>query len=243
MVTVTDRVERQNATLSTDPGDDAAGVERVLAAAKRADATSYDIDVDALHEILRQSALRPSRALADALHGLLENEHLGALTSRGRLTRTMLSETLVALGYPYALEVPPDEWAARRRAGPRGRPAAIMLGIVGFLSMGWHSLFVLFFAATGGWDAFEVTLPFMLGLVHAVVAFVAAFNPAKSRSVLVGLAWGGLLGPAVALLYGLPFFSFGIGATVLAFATPGMATAAMALVTARAVREPPAART
>lgn len=68
-------------------------------------------DVDALlTSLARPPPLEPSRREhADLLLSLIEDPHIGSFTgSEGRTVRAAAVLALVELGYPYALEVPPD---------------------------------------------------------------------------------------------------------------------------------------
>ena len=73
------------------------------------------------------------RATADCLHGLLASGELATLrASDGTSARAVAVERLLALGYPYALEVSPEDlahWRAERpseSADGRGLPILVM---------------------------------------------------------------------------------------------------------------------
>jgi hypothetical protein len=82
-------------------------------------------EVDALLAGLSQP-LPPDASLrehADLLLALMEDAQLADYTgSDGRTVRTAAIQALLALGYPYALEVPPEALAAKARdeGGPPG---------------------------------------------------------------------------------------------------------------------------
>jgi hypothetical protein len=74
-------------------------------------------DVDALLRGLAGPLAqgKPARERADLLLALLQNEELRGLSgSDARPVRTAALEALLALGYPYALEVPPELLAELR---------------------------------------------------------------------------------------------------------------------------------
>lgn len=76
-------------------------------------------DVDALFEALARPPAgdETPRARADLLLGLLEDARVRDFTGNdGRTVHTAAVEALVALGYPYALEVPPEALAQARAA-------------------------------------------------------------------------------------------------------------------------------
>jgi hypothetical protein len=83
-------------------------------------------EVDAL---LRGLALplppgEDARARADLLHDLLEDRRVRAFTgSNGRRVAHAAVDALEALGYPYALEIPPELLAEARAARPAPAPA------------------------------------------------------------------------------------------------------------------------
>jgi hypothetical protein len=59
------------------------------------------------------------RQRADLLLSLIEDAHLGSFTNKkGRTVRTAAVQALLALGYPYALEVPPEALEAGREERP-----------------------------------------------------------------------------------------------------------------------------
>lgn len=79
-------------------------------------------EVEALLEGLSQP-LAPEqspRERADLLLSLMGDERIASYTgSDGRTVRGAAIQALIALGYPYALEVPPEALDAHAREGPR----------------------------------------------------------------------------------------------------------------------------
>jgi hypothetical protein len=103
---------------------------RSLASARApgADAAARRAFVDGLASL----DLGSPRATADRLHALLASGELGLLRgSHGASARAMAVERLLALGYPYALEVAPEDLAHWREERPSeasdGRGLALLV--------------------------------------------------------------------------------------------------------------------
>lgn len=88
-------------------------------------------EVDALLEGLCQP-LAPEqspRERADLLLSLIGDERIASYTgSEGRTVRGAAIQALMALGYPYALEVPPEALEAHAREEPRQGPGILSTG-------------------------------------------------------------------------------------------------------------------
>ncbi|MDY7231357.1 hypothetical protein [Hyalangium rubrum] len=105
-------------------------------------------EVDALQQALAQPLAEGEspRVRADFLLSLLEaREATGLKGSDGRTLRTSAVEALIALGYPYALEVPPEALdeahRARANAQPRDIPAlGIGATLVGLIAQGLYAV-------------------------------------------------------------------------------------------------------
>jgi hypothetical protein len=133
-------VERQQAHIATPaPVEDVGSVvaqdplERALAEARApgADERARRTFVDRLARLDLGSA----RATADSLQGLLASGDLATLrASDGTSARAVAVERLLALGYPYALEVSPEDlahWSAERPSeATDGRGLAVLVMIV-----------------------------------------------------------------------------------------------------------------
>ncbi|MDY7226129.1 hypothetical protein [Hyalangium rubrum] len=85
------------------------------------------------------------REHADRLLSLIEDKHLGDFTgSDGRTVRAAAVQALVSLGYPYALEVPPEALDASELRASRGAADSssgatkqkVGLGIISVLGLG-----------------------------------------------------------------------------------------------------------
>lgn len=95
--------------------------------------------VDTLHAAL---ALAPQeedarRALADFLLGALASGQLGGLRdTSGRTSRAIAAAALLELGYPYALELAPEDLEhLRAEERPRGRTTTLALVLVGVATL------------------------------------------------------------------------------------------------------------
>jgi hypothetical protein len=104
-------------------------VEQAVAApeAERPEAASR------LNEVLAQLAQGGGeRQVADTLHRLLDSGRLeGLVDARGRSCRAVAVEALLSLGFPYALEVQPEDLKhlrANHASRPQGRPGALDFG-------------------------------------------------------------------------------------------------------------------
>jgi hypothetical protein len=80
-----------------------------------------------LNTLLEQMAADGgSREVADVFHRLLETGKLeGLVDTRGRTCRAVAVEALLSLGFPYALEVRPEDLDHLRASGRHGRGRAL----------------------------------------------------------------------------------------------------------------------
>ncbi|WP_275899140.1 hypothetical protein [Pyxidicoccus caerfyrddinensis] len=158
-----------------------------------------------LNTLLEQiSAEGGSRQLADTFHRLLETGKLeGLVDTRGRSCRAVAVEALLSLGFPYALEVRPEDLEHLRAHGRRGVghglgpavPGAVLL--TGLVAQVTQEL-----ARSGGPDSLVTT---QVGL--SALALVALWlAPPKSAVYRVGLA---LLALVTCLGLVAPFFMDG----------------------------------
>ncbi|MBZ4414896.1 hypothetical protein [Myxococcus sp. RHSTA-1-4] len=140
------------------------------------------------------------RHVADTFHRLLETGKLeGLVDARGRSCRAVAVEALLSLGYPYALEVRPEDLEHLRSAG-RGLPRTGLRGPLipsGVLLAGLGAQIVQELTRPGGPDSLVTT---QVGL--AVLALMALWlAPPRSPVYRLGLA---LLALVSALALGLP---------------------------------------
>jgi hypothetical protein len=138
--------------------------------------------VDRLHRCLKEmTAQGGPRAAADFLLRQLENGSLAELEDRrGGSTRAAAVRALLALGYPYALEVSPEDLGYLRTEDARRRPwtgraaaAVIIAGLVASIVAG-------FFSSQGA-SAEPLSLGSVLG------GLLAAFSRPGSRPRAVGM--------------------------------------------------------
>jgi hypothetical protein len=116
------------------------------------------------------------RERADQLLQLLQDEALGELTDQeGRQVRPEALEALLALGYPYAFEVPPEVLSRMNRSSARAlsRSARWGLGLAAFAAV-LPSVAVALFSRRGWWDSSEgLTLLGGVMLLPAILSAVA----------------------------------------------------------------------
>ncbi len=161
----------------------------LLERARAPDAARPEVDA-----LLRGLALplkpgEDARARADLLHEILEDKRVRAFTgSKGRRVAHAVGEALLALGYPYALEIPPELLAESRGLASSGAevPAwvrglvafvAVLIGASGLLLVG-HVLHVL---AIRRWDGFLLLVYGMALLSGSIFIGVG--------KVLLGASW------------------------------------------------------
>jgi len=131
-------VERQQAHIAPDRAGtpvalatpDALDLALASARAPGADAGARRAFVDQLSRL----DLGSPRATADRLHALLSSGELATLTGpHGTSARAVAVERLLALGYPYALEVSPEDlahWQSHRPTAADGRGLAVLVTTV-----------------------------------------------------------------------------------------------------------------
>ncbi|HLL03096.1 MAG TPA: hypothetical protein VK539_21120 [Myxococcaceae bacterium] len=110
------------------------------------------------------------RERADLLLALIDDKHLGDFTgSRGQTVRSAAVQALMGLGYPYALEVPPD--ALEPRSGREERAGQDSPGRV--------------FAGGAGWAGFCIVM--LLGLLQLIPTLMITDSFARSSDRWLGL--------------------------------------------------------
>ncbi len=200
-------------------------------------------EVDAL---LRGLALplppgEDARARADLLHDILEDRRVRAFTgSNGRRVAHATVDALEALGYPYALEIPPELLAEARAARPAPAPVPTPASALparpppsSFRILGWI-LFTLGVLVGSGFFVMYLTGPLALSsamvsflVIGPVVAALVASHPLVVRRR--GLHWLLLLlagAPGlVNLRVNLPLF-FNVDWNPLAMVSVGIPLAA-----------------
>jgi hypothetical protein len=202
--------------------------ELVREIGQRGDVAAADQLPDAL------AALPPNEPTRTMLRRLLERPDLdGKADSWGVPCRAALISAQLAQGYPYALEVSPDDLAWLRtvtseRTDRVDLTRAWVMGLA-MNSFGWNALW----SSLASWSSDRQLLAaFLVATMHAAVAFLVAYHaqretplPERRRALLLYrlLAGMGALGPIVAFAMAR---SLTPGILVgLALAGPAMATA------------------
>jgi hypothetical protein len=142
-------------------------------------------EVDALLAGLSQPLPpdHPPRERADLLLSLIGDDMIASYTgTNGRTVRAAAIQALIALGYPYALEVPPEALEAMTRDGELTGP--------GILS-----------TSKGRWGSGLVTLAGVLQLFPALY-FGVGMGSAKFLAISVSIIAGTTFIPALAAILG-----------------------------------------
>ena len=162
-----------------------------------------------------------SREVADVLLRLLESGQLEELEEKGgRTCRAVAVETLLRLGFPYALEVRPEDLEhLRQRGSPRRRrrvvPTALAAGSLGAGLVGeWWML-------PHGFDTSSAALPLVTVMGLQLLALMAAVLGAERSDARRAGLWVLALLSALQVLLGVLGFSpallVGGGAGLLAW--------------------------
>lgn len=161
----------------------------LLEQARAPDAGRHEADA-----LLRAVALPPgpgegARERAELLHDILEDERVRSFTgSDGRRVGHVAVLALSELGFPYALEVPPELFAEARASGrsatgarpgrsSRRRAGAVLIGIVGLVEL----LPGFFFATDLKMWPLVLGWVLLVTLTSFLPAFVAASEPVLRR--------------------------------------------------------------
>jgi hypothetical protein len=213
--------------------------------------------VDELRAAVSDLTTRPSAERADALVTRLHREpaspevaaficealELSALhevrDSMGMTLRWRLVDRLLALGFPHALNLSPEDLAYHRSYSARlPRAAAAMTTLLAAGSMLWSSGWLLLGASTLALNPFNFSLwvalaALLAAVVHGALAVGASFAVATGRPAprLKLLAYLFFLGPGVAGLSELLDPGGNAGAAALIIGAPAMLTAAACAVT------------
>ncbi len=119
---------------AVDAPGEAPSAPPARALALRAEQAATSRDPRAVETLFRELAALPrdgGRPVADALLGLLEGGRLeGLVDSTGRSARATAAEALVGMGYPYALELSPEDLEhLRQHQAPRTPKAFLVAGL------------------------------------------------------------------------------------------------------------------
>ncbi len=202
---------------------------------------------DRLAAKLGELAVRaPTPHTRDLLQALLDTKELDPFVdSRGVSCRLAVVRAQLALGFPYALEVSPDDLIALRNAAPL--TAGPNPKVAGALSLAWNALCAVVLGLVGaGMSANSGVLlllmsPFVVGAIHAGLALATASKVKRAESpreraklaqVYKALAGLGVLGPIFAAVASAALGPTGFVLGVLC-AAPAMFTAMMCFFAAR----------
>lgn len=209
----------RNALVAGAPFEPAGLQAALLADLDRHDAADVDQRrglADAFHRRLESLPRDGGRPVADALLQLLESGRLGEVVdSEGRTARAVAADALVGLGYPYALELSPDDLDHLRQGGgyrtPRAR-VVTALTLVGALS---------------ALEAIAVSnLDGALAPIHAGLTVASAIAVAATRPLTRARKWA-VISLLVAGVEGVMLAAFGTPAALLSGLAAVIAAALM----------------
>lgn len=199
----------------------------VLQRARRAEGAARDqlsTELNAALVLLRETT--DPRGAADALLELLTKKHLkGLAASDGRSCRSVAVAQLLALGFPYALEVTPEDLAHHRAQektiSPNTKRALTALSLFAVV---FPVVALLADAFTNETLSLLKTLPFAvaLGLVTAAPALLLArLRPSARRATWLrrSLWFAGALGLVLGSVFTLSPATFPGGALAVIAAT------------------------
>jgi hypothetical protein len=162
------------------------------------------------------SALRPAggRAQADALLKLLEGGRLTELVdSEGKTCRAAAAEALIAMGYPYALELSPEDLDHVRKGGGFRSHAASLVSALTLIAVLTGLEVVLGASSSSG------TLSFAHAALTGLSAIAMAVTRPRTRArkyALWAVILSGLEGVGLAILGAPGALLAGLGALVAA---------------------------
>ncbi len=168
----------------------------------------------------------PTVGTRDLFQALLASRELDRFVdSKGENCRVGIVQALVSLGFPYALEVDPEDLHLLRpvRRKSKGQTG---LRVVAWISIAWNlgwagiAAFVAH-AGVGSWLLVAMA-PFVLAVGHGALALVAAGR--HERKWYVPLRNLGVLGP-IFVLWACLSSGVGLLGLSLALAVPAMVTA------------------
>jgi hypothetical protein len=159
--------------------------------------------IDRLPSLLSELLSHPdARRTCDALHELLESKRLDHLEADGTPCRVRLARSLLHLGYPYALEISPEDLGLARSTGGLGTWANGAF-VLAALSLLWNGFFALMLSSKSG--ELKMAIPFWIGAFHAIGAIACSCSRQErwTRSIWKLLFSMILFGPAASLAIGL----------------------------------------
>jgi hypothetical protein len=141
------------------------------------------------------------RERADLLLALMGDEQVADYTGTdGRTVRTAAIQALIALGYPYALEVPPEALEAKARDEAASGPGLLSTG-KGQLGLGLVALSgilqllpVLYAASTESWSSMDTIVIVALAIITGTtflpaLVTVLGHNVGSRGLKTLGIVW------------------------------------------------------
>lgn len=211
-----------------------------------------------LPDVLKVLVRQPTPETAEYLRGLLEAGTLDGLhDAQGRPCRAAVIQAQIALGFPYALEVNPDDlvWlrAHASSEASRSTPTRIATVILGLISLVWGAGTGVLISELGSGDGLWLAAPFFVGAAHALVAIGSVALARPDQALETRRAWATVfrwlgkmvwLGPLTSVVAAAiasdrmhapdTFVAFaGLTIVGLACAMPAMLTAALAGATGK----------
>jgi len=199
----------------------ASPVERLSTLLQKADAATGDARRSAtgeLNELLGQMSRFASRPVADLLLRWLDQGSLTDLEDGdGQTARAAATAAVLSMGYPYALEISPDDLDhLRERTAATGSLGG---ALAAFLVVAVTSGFAVFEIATeGAWRAHLSHLGALLAVLGSMMAVVLSRARGSGRRwALISLLLSGLVAMSFALSESTVLLMPAIGA-IVAFA-------------------------
>lgn len=178
--------------------------------------------------VAQLGAAPASAELTELICRTLELTNLHELRdSRGVTVRWRLVDRLLALGFPHALQVTPEDLDYHRHVKPSGDQLALrtLTACMGLISVLWSSLLslLLVMGASGtGLKGLGAGAALLVSLGHGVLAMVTAIggHHSQPRKLLRPLGWSFFFPLAVAAVSSvttdhLGFFSLVVGAPMM----------------------------
>jgi len=176
-------------------------LERLAALQQRAESTTGDARrsaVSELNTLLAQLSRHPSRPLADFLLRWLDKGTLADLEdAEGQTSRAAATAAVLTMGYPYALEISPDDLDhLRERSAVSGTGGTLASFLVVAVTSGF-SLLQLW--TEGRWTWHLAHLGPVLALLGSMMAVVLTRPRGSGRRVaLLSLLLAGMLAMSLA---------------------------------------------
>lgn len=178
-------------------------MERLNSLLQRAGAASGEARRAAaseLNALVAQLSRTPSRPLADLLLRWLDQGALGDLEdAEGQTSRAATTAAVLSMGYPYALEISPDDLDHLRQRSSAGGKAgeALAAFLIVAVTSGFSALEMV---TDGSWSQRLSHLAILLGMVGSMMGVVLSRPRGSGRRVaLVALLLSGMMAMSLAL--------------------------------------------